>query len=74
MRAFGCDFSQFQNLKCTVENHRLKIYLNGKLIMNTGQKRTMGEVVGIRIECEGAAQIKEVSLSTPGHAVYDDRF
>jgi hypothetical protein len=74
MRAFGCDFSQFQNLKCTVENHRLKIYLNGKLIMNTGQKRTMGEVVGIRIECEGAAQIKEVSLSTPRHAVYDDRF
>jgi hypothetical protein len=74
MSAFGCDFSQFQNLKCLVQNHHLKIYLNNKLILDTQQKITLGKIEGIRFEFEGAAQIKMVKLSTPGAGVFEDRF
>jgi hypothetical protein len=74
MRAFGCDFSQFQNMVCKVEKHHFKIYLNNKLIIDTGQKQTLGKIEGIRFEFEGAGEIKNVKLSTPGAGVYDDRF
>ena len=74
MSAFGCDFSQFQNLKCSVEKRHLKIYLNGKLILDTPQKQTLGKIEGIRFEFEGAGQVKHVKLSTPGAGVYEDTF
>ncbi len=74
MRAFGCDFSKFQNLVCRVEKMHLKIYLNNKLILDTPQKQTLGKIEGIRFEFEGAGEIKNVKLSTPGGGVYNDRF
>jgi len=74
MRAFGCDFSKFQNLVCKVEKQRLKIYLNNKLILDAPQKQTLGKIEGIRFEFEGAGEIKNVKLSTPGAGVYDDKF
>jgi hypothetical protein len=74
MRAFGCDFSQFQDLKCEVGGHRFKIYLNNKLIFNTPQKYTLGKVLGIRFEFVGSAQIRNVKLSTPGRGSYSEQF
>jgi hypothetical protein len=74
MSAFGCDFNRFQNLKCNVEYHRLKIYLNDKLIWNSPQKQTLDEIVGIRYEFEGAAEIRDVKLATPGKGNYSERF
>ncbi|MDB5089313.1 MAG: hypothetical protein JWR09_3307 [Mucilaginibacter sp.] len=74
MTAFGCDFSKFQNLKCRVEKNSFKIYLNNKLIFSTMQKHNLGEIVGIRLEFEGSAQIKNVKLSTPGSGSYNDNF
>ena len=74
MRAFGCDFSKYQNLVCRVEKQHLKIYLNNKLIWDTPQKQTLGKIEGIRFEFEGAGEIKSVKLSTPGGGVYDDKF
>ena len=74
MSAFGCDFSQFQNLKCLVQNHHLKIFLNNKLILDTQQKITLGRIEGIRFEFEGAGQIKSVKLSTPHANGYDYQF
>jgi hypothetical protein len=74
LRNFGCDFSHFQNLKCSVQNHRFKIYLNDKPIIDMPQQHTLGEIVGIRFESEGAAQIKNVKLSTPGKGDYYDQF
>jgi hypothetical protein len=74
MRTFRCDFSKFQNLKCSVEHHHFKIYLNNKLIINTTQAHTLGEIVGIRFEFEGAAEIKDVKLSTPGSVTYYSQF
>jgi hypothetical protein len=74
MRAFGCDFSKFQNLVCRVEKQHLRIYLNNKMILDAPQKQTLGKIEGIRFEFEGAGEIKNVKLSTPGAGVYDDKF
>jgi len=74
MSAFGCDFSKFQHLICKVEKQCMKIYLNNKLILDTEQKTTLGKIEGVRFEFEGAGEIKDVKLSTPGGGVYDDAF
>jgi len=74
LSAFGCDFTQFQNLKCSVKNHRLKISLNNKQIMDVEQKHSIGRVVGIRFEFEGPGQVKHYKLETPGAQAYEEKF
>lgn len=74
LSAFGCDFSNFQDLKCQVENHRLAIYLNNKLIFSTQQKQSIGEIIGLRFSFEGMGEIKEVKLNGPQKVVYEEHF
>ncbi|HZY37704.1 MAG TPA: hypothetical protein VFE53_13695 [Mucilaginibacter sp.] len=74
LSAFGCDFSKFQDLKCVVANHRFRVYLNNKLVINAAQKNALGGIAGIRFEFEGAGQVKDVSLSTPGGGKYYQKF
>ena len=74
MSAFGCDFRQFQHLKVTVKEHRLKVYLNNNLILDTEQKRSIEQVTGLRFEFEGAGEVKGVQLSTPGAITYYSDF
>ncbi len=74
LSGLGCDFSQFQDLKCVVSNHRFRIYLNNKLVIDTAEKSTLGGIAGIRFEFEGAGQVKDVSLSTPGGGRYYQNF
>ncbi|RYE27026.1 MAG: hypothetical protein EOP45_02530 [Sphingobacteriaceae bacterium] len=74
LSAFGCDFSQFQLLKCRVKDHHLNIFLNGKTIFDIEQKQSIGRVVGIRFEFEGSGQVKQVKLESPGSPAYEDRF
>jgi hypothetical protein len=74
LSAFGCDFTQYQTLKCVVNNHRLKIYLNNKQIMDVEQKHSIGRIVGLRFEFEGPGQVKHYKLETPGSKVYEENF
>jgi len=72
LSAFGCDIGNFQHLKCTVENKRLKIWLNDKLILEVAQTETIGDVVGVSIAFEGTGEIKDVKLYSPGKAAAMD--
>lgn len=74
LSAFGTDMSQFQNLRCSVKDHFLRIYLNNKQIFEFKQAHTMGRIVGIRFEFEGPGQVKNYKLETPGGAVYEEQF
>jgi hypothetical protein len=74
LSAFGTDMSQFQNLRCSVKDHFLRIYLNNKQIFEFKQAHTMGRIVGIRFEFEGPGQVKNYKLETPGGAVYEEKF
>ena len=74
LSAFGTDMSKFQNLRCTVKDHYLKIFLNNKQIFEWKQEHTMGRIVGIRFEFEGPGEVKNYKLETPGGAVYEEKF
>jgi len=74
LSAFGCDFNNFQNLKLTVKDKHLLIYLNGKQIMDTPEKLSLKEVVGLRFEFEGTGLVKNIKLSSPGGGVYEEEF
>lgn len=70
LSAFGCDFKDFQRVKCIVEDHQLKIMLNDKLIYTTEQRQSIGEIMGIRISFEGAGEIREVTLQGPARNIF----
>ncbi|UOE46652.1 hypothetical protein MTO98_19805 [Mucilaginibacter sp. SMC90] len=74
LSAFGTDMSQFQNLRCSVKDHFLRIYLNNKQIFEYKQAQTMGRIVGIRFEFEGPGEVKQYKLETPGGSVYEEQF
>jgi len=74
LSAFGTDMSQFQNLRCSVKDRYLRIYLNNKQIFEFKQAGTMGRIVGIRFEFEGPGEVKQYKLETPGGAVYEEKF
>ena len=66
LSAFGCDFSSFQQLTCTVADHHFRVFLNDHPIFDREQKLTIGRIMGIRIEFEGSGEIKETSLQGTG--------
>lgn len=74
LSAFGCDFSNYQHLSCTVAGHHLKIYLNGHLIMDTEQKQSIGNIIGLQIAFEGAGEVKDIKLGSRGKTVYQEQF
>ena len=71
LSAFGCDFSQLQQLKCAVNKQLLKIYLNKQLIITASQQKRLGRIVGIRILFEGAGQVQQVVVETPNKIAYN---
>jgi len=74
MSAFGCDFNKFQHLSCQINQKKLMIYLNNKQIFSNSHENNLGRIVGIRIEFEGAGEVKSVKLETPGQTPYEEHF
>lgn len=74
LSAFGCDFSNFQDLKCVVANNHLQAFLNGRQAIDIPNLGKLGDIEGIRFEFEGAGEVKDVHLVTPGGGAYDERF
>ena len=62
LSAFGCDFSTWQRVTCTMEDQRLTIQLNGHTIRTIEHAVPLGDCVGIRIAFEGAGEIKDLTL------------
>lgn len=74
LSAFGCDFSNFQHMACTVKNHKFIVSLNGKVIFTDVVKGSIGKIRGIMIGFEGAGEIKDVKLGDGTHVVYQEDF
>jgi hypothetical protein len=74
LSAFGCDFNNFQQVKCTVANRHLAIYLNNKVIFSEEQKNPIDEIIGLCFDFEGTGEIRSVKLAGPGKVVYEESF
>lgn len=74
LSAFGCDFSSFQQLKCSIKDMKLEISLNGKQIFTAPITQTIGDIVGLSIGFEGAGEIKSVKLGSSTQIALNDNF
>jgi len=62
LSAFGCDFTQWQRLKCTLDHGHFGIQLNGKTIFQKEKVPSIGDIVGVRVDFEGTGMIKQLDL------------
>ena len=73
LSAFGSDVQNFQHVAFTLAGGRLKIYLNKAQILDTEQPITIGNVVGIRFEFEGAGEVKDVKLISHNKTAFEEK-
>jgi hypothetical protein len=66
LSAFGCDFSQWQQIKCTEADHHFEIQLNGHTIFVRDKVGSIGDIMGVRVTFEGTGQIKDLHLQGHG--------
>lgn len=76
LSAFGCDFSQWQRLRCEVQQGRARLYLNDQLIRDIPIRTDAGRVVGVKAGFLGAGVIDEVAFydGKTGKVVYQNSF
>ncbi|HEX3933697.1 MAG TPA: hypothetical protein VHW43_03400, partial [Puia sp.] len=66
LSAFGCDFHEWQRLVCTEKEHVFTITLNDRPVFRAGDARSIGDIVGLRIDFEGTGVIREAMLQGNG--------
>jgi len=66
LSAFGCDFSQWQQIKCTEANNHFEIRLNGHIIFVKDKVGSIGDIMGVRVAFEGTGLIKDLHLRGHG--------
>jgi hypothetical protein len=66
LSAFGCDFTKWQQVICSEDNHVLKITVNGRQVLSVPNALPIGDIVGVRIVFEGTGAIREAVLSGAG--------
>lgn len=69
LSAFGCDFSQWQQIKCTEADHHFEIQLNGHTIFARDKVESIGDIMGVRVAFEGTGQIKDLHLQGHGENI-----
>jgi hypothetical protein len=74
LSGFGCDFSKFQDLRFSVQNHQLQLFLNDKQVMTIPEHGMLSGIVGVRFEFEGAGEVKYVKLASPGALPWYQKF
>jgi hypothetical protein len=62
LSSFSADLSNWSPVKVEVQNRKLKIWLNGKLIREEVYKQDAGEIVGLRFSFLGAGAVQYVRL------------
>ena len=74
LSAFGCDFTNYQDLKFQLKDKLFKAFLNNKQIFATTINENIGQIKGICIGFEGAGEIRKVNLSNKQGLIYKEDF
>ncbi len=64
LAAFGVDFKDFIELKCSVKNRQIIIFTNGKAIYSAAYTQTLCDIVGCRISFKGTGTVKNFELKS----------
>ncbi|KYG82793.1 hypothetical protein [Roseivirga echinicomitans] len=70
LSAFGTNISEWQDLRCTVENGLVSIYLNQQLIKSFETPYNLGQLVGFKYRFEGSGEIEYIKLSNTEGVVF----
>lgn len=66
LSAFGCDFTKWQRVICSEDDHVLKVTVNGRPALTVPDALPIGDIVGVRILFEGTGAVREAVLSGAG--------
>lgn len=75
LSSLGVDLSTFKDIKISVENKKLKVFVNQEEMFSANYNETMGKLVGIRFKFLGAGKVKQIRvLNASGKTVIKDDF
>jgi hypothetical protein len=74
LSAFGCDFSNYQQLEFKVNNKQFIVSLNNKQIFATIINEDIGKIKGVCIGFEGSGEIKSIGLGNKDGVGYKEDF
>lgn len=75
LSSLGVDLSTFKDIKISVENKKLKVFVNQVEMFSASYNETMGKLVGIRFKFLGAGEVKQIKvLNASGKTVIIDDF
>lgn len=74
LSAFGCDFTNYQQLEFKLNNKHFIVKLNNKQIFATAINENIGQIKGICIGFEGAGEIKNIVLGNQKGIIYKEYF
>jgi hypothetical protein len=75
LSAFGCDLSQWVNVRVEVVNNFLGIYVNGVKANETSLTAPATKITGLVFRFQGTGSVKSVVLDkVDGERVYEDHF
>ena len=75
LSVFGCDLSDWIDLRCEVKNKEVKIFINQNLKHQLVYSRPLEKIVGIAYNFKGCGAVDFIKLSDQtGKIVYEDNF
>ena len=75
LRAFGCDFANWVQVKCEAKDDRLKLWINQQLAYDGALPQATGSIAGILYRFHGTGRVNSVRLGTAdGRLVYSEDF
>ncbi|MFS4469698.1 hypothetical protein [Maribacter sp. 2210JD10-5] len=70
LSGFGVDFSEFVDLRCTVNDNIFKILVNNAITYKTPMPDTIEKIRGITIHFEGAGTVSSLEMGTASGSIY----
>jgi hypothetical protein len=63
LSAFGCEFKNMEKLNVGIKDSILNISINDKVVFTEKQMHPNGQIVGVRVEFEGAGEMEYAKLN-----------
>lgn len=75
LSGFGCDLTQWVDVRCKVQNKRVLLFVDGKKAYETTFPNEPAEIIGISYQFEGTGSVDFVRLAQlNGEMVFEDNF
>lgn len=75
LSVFGCDLTNWNNIRCEVIDKQVNIFLNGEYIYELSYERSSGKIIGLHYMFHGCGAVNFIRLyDTDEKLLYEDNF